>query len=88
MFPANPSFLKAFFTPCSIYICGGYNTIFQVKECFKLDLSDTAKGWIEIAGMSKGRFGHKLVGVNGLIYAVGGEGPFSEHDDIEVLHSV
>ena len=25
-----------------------------------------------------------MVSANGLIYAVGGEGPFSEHDDIEV----
>ena len=25
-----------------------------------------------------------MVSANGFIYAVGGEGPFSEHDDIEV----
>ena len=25
-----------------------------------------------------------MVAANGFVYAVGGEGPFSEHDDIEV----
>ena len=25
-----------------------------------------------------------MVSANGFVYAVGGEGPFSEHDDIEV----
>ena len=34
--------------------------------------------------MLKGRFNHHLVTAKGLIYAIGGEGPFSEHDDIEV----
>ncbi len=68
----------------SIYICGGYNTVFNVKECFKLDLSATDQGWVEVAPMLKGRFNHKLIAAKGLIYAIGGEGPFSEHDDIEV----
>ena len=34
--------------------------------------------------MLKGRFNHHLVTAKGLIFAIGGEGPFSEHDDIEV----
>ena len=38
--------------------------------------------------MLKGRFNHQLVAANGLIYAVGGEGPLFEHDDIEVRGEV
>ena len=68
----------------SIYICGGYNLVFTVKECYKLDLSDIAKGWVQIASLNKGRFNHKMVAAKGKVYAVGGEGPFYEHDDIEV----
>ena len=68
----------------SIYICGGYNLILSVKECYKLNLSNTTQGWVPIAPLIKGRFNFKMVAANGLIYAVGGEGPFSEHDDIEV----
>lgn len=34
--------------------------------------------------MLKGRFNFHLVSAQGKLYAVGGEGPFSEHDDIEV----
>ena len=64
-------------------MCGGYSLLVEVKECFKLDLTDNA-GWVEISPMLKGRFNHQLVAANGLIYAVGGEGPFFEHDDIEV----
>ena len=76
----------------SIYICGGYNLILSVKECYKLNLSNTTQGWVPIAPLIKGRFNFKMVSANGLIYAVGGEGPFSEHDDIEVhckyLHTI
>ena len=68
----------------SIYICGGYNLILSVKECYKLNLSNTTEGWVPIAPLIKGRFNFKMVAANGFIYAVGGEGPFSEHDDIEV----
>ena len=68
----------------SIYICGGYNLILNVKECYKLDLLNTTQGWVESAPMLKGRFGHKLLAAQGLLYAVGGQGPFSNHDDIEV----
>ena len=56
----------------------------EVKECYKLDLFNVLNGWIEICPMLKGRFNHHLVTAKGLIYAIGGEGPFSEHDDIEV----
>ena len=55
-----------------------------MKECFKLELSQPEVGWQEIAPMLKGRFNFKLVAARGLIFAIGGEGPFSEHDDIEV----
>ena len=55
-----------------------------MKECFKLSLAEPSQGWLEIAPMLKGRFNHKLVSARGLIFAIGGEGPFSEHDDIEV----
>ena len=65
----------------SIYICGGYNLILSVKECYKLNLSNTTQGWVPIAPLIKGRFNFKMVAANGF---VGGEGPFSEHDDIEV----
>jgi hypothetical protein len=68
-----------------VYSCGGYNLIIEVRECFKLNLSDLGQGWVESAPMLKGRFNHKLVAAGGKLYAVGGEGPFSEHDDIEVL---
>ena len=68
----------------SIYICGGYNLILSVKECFKLNLRNTTQGWVPIAPLIKGRFNFKMVSANGFVYAVGGEGPFSEHDDIEV----
>ena len=47
-------------------------------------MTNLSAGWVEISPMLKGRFNHQLVTANGLIYAVGGEGPFSEHDDIEV----
>ena len=73
-----------FFSFYSIYICGGYNLIVSVKECYKLNLSNTTQGWVPIAPLIKGRFNFKMVAANGFIYAVGGEGPFSEHDDIEV----
>ena len=73
-----------FFSFYSIYICGGYNLILSVKECYKLNLSNTTQGWVPIAPLIKGRFNFKMVAANGFIYAVGGEGPFSEHDDIEV----
>ena len=73
-----------FFYFYSIYICGGYNLILSVKECYKLNLSNTTQGWVPIAPLIKGRFNFKMVSANGFIYAVGGEGPFSEHDDIEV----
>ena len=73
-----------FFYFYSIYICGGYNLILSVKECYKLNLSNTTQGWVPIAPLIKGRFNFKMVAANGFIYAVGGEGPFSEHDDIEV----
>jgi len=47
-------------------------------------LSDITKGWVQIASLNKGRFNHKMVAAKGKVYAVGGEGPFYEHDDIEV----
>ena len=56
----------------------------EVKECYKLDLANIPAGWQEISPMLKGRYNHQMVTAKGLIYAVGGEGPFSEHDDIEV----
>lgn len=34
--------------------------------------------------MLKGRFNFHLLAAQGKLYAVGGEGAFSEHDDIEV----
>ena len=49
-----------------------------------MDLSNTKQGWVPIEPLIKGRFNFKMVAANGFVYAVGGEGPFSEHDDIEV----
>ena len=76
--------MNIFFSFSSIYICGGYNLTLAIKECYKLDLSNTKQGWVSIAPLIKGRFNFKMVSANGFVYAVGGEGPFSEHDDIEV----
>lgn len=56
----------------------------EVKECFKLDLTNVAEGWVPIAPLLKGRFTFQLVAAAGLIYAIGGEGPFAQHNDIEV----
>lgn len=67
-----------------LYICGGYNIILEVKECYSLDLTTQPLEWVEIAPMNHGRFDFDLVTAGGLLYAVGGEGPFSQHDDIEV----
>ena len=67
----------------SVYTCGGYNLILEVKECYKLDLTNPSKGWQAIAPMLKARFNFKMVAANGLLFAIGGEGPFYEHDDIE-----
>ena len=59
--------------------------ILEVKECYKLDLTDPAsQGWQAIAPMLKARFNFNLVAANGLLFAIGGEGPFFDHDDIEV----
>jgi len=82
--PVARKLLAATYLDGFIYICGGYNLLLSVKECYKLDLNDLTQGWIQIASMSKGRFNHKMVSANGLIYAIGGEGPFYEHHDIEV----
>ena len=59
----------------SIYICGGYTLLLEVKECYKLDLNNTGIGWVEIAPLLKGRFKFQLLTARGLIYAIGGEGP-------------
>lgn len=82
--PVARKLLGATYLDGFIYICGGYNLILSVKECYKLNLSNTTQGWVPIAPLIKGRFNFKMVSANGFIYAVGGEGPFSEHDDIEV----
>ena len=58
--------------------------LIEIKECYKLDLTNIPAGWMEISPMLKGRFNLQLVTAKGLIYAIGGEGPLSEHDDIEV----
>ena len=58
--------------------------ILEVKECYKLDLTNPSKGWQAIAPMLKARFNFKMVAANGLLFAIGGEGPLYEHDDIEV----
>ena len=76
--------LKLFNLTHSIYICGGYSLLLEVKECFRLDLNSTELGWVQIAPMLKGRFEFHLVAARGLLYAIGGQGPFSEHADIEV----
>ena len=49
-----------------------------------MDLSNTKQGWVPIEPLINGRFNFKMVAANGFVYTVGGEGPFSEHDDIEV----
>ena len=72
-----------FFT---IYICGGYNPVDEMKDCFKLDLSKPTEGWIQIAPMLRGRYNFALVTANGLIYAVGGQDLNSEVNDIEVSY--
>merc|ERR1712020_516588 len=38
--------------------------------------------------MLKARFNFKMVAANGLLFAIGGEGPFYEHDDIEIYDPV
>ena len=67
-----------------ITACGGYSLLLEVKECYRLNLNNVEAGWEAIAPLLKGRFNFQLVAAKGLIYAVGGEGPFGDHDDIEV----
>ena len=71
----------------SIYICGGYNPVDEMKDCFKLDLAKPTEGWVKIAPMLKGRYNFALVSANGLIYAIGGENLISQNNDIEVNNS-
>ena len=80
--------MKLFNLTHSIYICGGYSLLLEVKECFRLDLNSTELGWVQIAPMLKGRFEFHLVAARGLLYAIGGQGPFSEHADIEVSEKI
>ena len=80
--------LAKLFISLSIYICGGYSLLLEVKECFRLDLNSTEIGWVQIAPMLKGRFEFHLVAARGLLYAIGGQGPFSEHADIEVSEKI
>lgn len=47
-------------------------------------MTNVASGWVAIEPMLKGRFTFQLATAGGLIYAIGGEGPFSNHNDIEV----
>lgn len=82
--PKARKLLGAAYLDGFVYICGGYNVILEVKECYKLDLTDPSKGWQAIAPMLKARFNFKMVTAKGRLYAIGGEGPFFEHDDIEV----
>ena len=79
---------KDFFTlkKSSIYICGGYNPVDEMKDCFKLDLAKPTEGWIQIAPMLSGRYNFALVTANGLIYAVGGQDLNSEVNTIEVSY--
>jgi len=82
--PKARKLLGAAYLDGSIYICGGYSLLLEVKECFRLDLNSTELGWVQIAPMLKGRFEFHLVAARGLLYAIGGQGPFSEHADIEI----
>jgi hypothetical protein len=49
-----------------------------------LDLTQETYEWTESAPMTEGRYNFDMVVANGKIYAVGGEGAFSAHDNIEV----
>ena len=67
-----------------IYICGGYSAIVDIKACYMLDLTQETYEWVESAPMIHGRYKFQMVVAGSKIYAVGGEGAFSAHDNIEV----
>ena len=50
-----------------------------------LDLTQETYEWVESAPLINGRFKFQMVVSGSKIYAVGGEGAFSAHDNIEVL---
>ena len=56
----------------------------EVKTCYVLDLTQETYEWTESAPLTEGRYEFDMVVANGKIYAVGGEGAFSAHDNIEV----
>ena len=56
----------------------------EIKTCYMLDLAQENYEWTESAPMIAGRFKFQMVTSGSKIYAVGGEGTFTAHDNIEV----
>ena len=50
-----------------------------------LDLTQDSLEWKEIASMNYGRYRLALVASGSHIYAVGGDGAFSNRNDVEVM---
>ncbi len=53
-----------------LYVCGGFDgrALSTTAECY----DPSHGGWIDVADMGKGRYGHSMVVLDGLIYAIGG----------------
>ena len=56
----------------------------EIKTCYMLDLAQENYEWTESAPMTVGRVKFQMVTSGSKIYAVGGEGTFTAHDNIEV----
>ena len=57
----------------------------EIKTCYVLDLGQETYEWTESAPLIEGRFKFQMHVIDSKIYAVGGEGTFSSHNNIEVL---
>ena len=51
-----------------------------------LDLNISPLEWVEIAPLNHGRYQLALVAAGNLLYAVGGDSPFSNRKDVEVIN--
>jgi len=86
--PSGKKAASAAYLDNKIYVCGGYHPLREEKTCFMLDLSQDPLEWKEIASMNYGRYRLALVASGNHIYAVGGDGAFSNRNDVEVYDPV